>query len=273
MTESPIRLLLSDVDGTLVTTDKVLTPETVRAVTQLRDHDVMFSITSARPPRGFSMFVDPLGLAVPLGAFNGGLMVQPDMSPINELPIDSSIVEPILDSLHSSGVSIWVYQNTDWFVLDLDGPHVAHESDVVQFRPTKIKSFDDVRSDVVKIVGVSDDPAVIARGREAVSGFDISATTSQTYYLDVTNPAANKGSVVEFLAQYLSIDVASIATIGDAGNDVAMFQRSGLSIAMGNAPDDIKSEALHVTASHDDNGFASAITDFILPRVSPRRLS
>jgi Cof subfamily protein (haloacid dehalogenase superfamily) len=268
MTDAPIRLLLSDVDGTLITTDKVLTTETVRAVEQLREHDVMFSITSARPPRGFSMFVDPLGLVAPLGAFNGGLMVRPDMSPISELPIDSSIVESVIEALRSSGVSIWVYQNTDWFVLDLDGPHVAHESEVVQFRPTQITSFDDLRSDVVKIVGVSDDPAAIARGLEALHEFDISATTSQTYYLDVTNPDANKGSVVEFLAKFLSIDVASIATIGDAGNDVAMFQRSGLSIAMGNAPDVIKSKALLVTASHDDNGFASAVSEFILPRVS-----
>ncbi|MGA2124489.1 MAG: Cof-type HAD-IIB family hydrolase [Acidimicrobiales bacterium] len=268
MTDTPIRLLLSDVDGTLITTDKVLTPETVRAVAQLREHDVMFSITSARPPRGFSMFVDPLGLAAPLGAFNGGLMVQPDMSPISELPIDSSIVGSVIEALRSSGASIWVYQNTDWFVLDLDGPHVAHESDVVQFRPSQIKNFDGLRSDVVKIVGVSDDPATIARGLEAVREFDISATTSQTYYLDVTSPKANKGSVVEFLAEYFSIDVASIATIGDAGNDVAMFRRSGLSIAMGNAPDDIKSKALYVTASHDDNGFARAVNEFILPHVS-----
>ncbi|MGC2485724.1 MAG: Cof-type HAD-IIB family hydrolase [Acidimicrobiales bacterium] len=268
MTDVPIRLLVSDVDGTLITTDKVLTPETVRAVKELRGHDVMFTITSARPPRGFSMFVEPLDLVAPLGAFNGGLMVNPDMSPISELPVDPSIVAPIIEALRSSGVSIWVYQNTDWFVLDLAGPHVAHESDVVQFAPRVIKSFDQVRDDVVKVVGVSDDLAAIARGREALSGFDVSATLSQTYYLDVTNPKANKGSVIEFLAQHLSIDVASIATIGDAGNDVAMFRRSGLSIAMGNAPDDIKSEALHVTASHDDNGFASAVTEFVLPHVA-----
>jgi Cof subfamily protein (haloacid dehalogenase superfamily) len=267
MTDTPIRLLLSDVDGTLITTKKVLTPETVRAVEQLRERDVMFSITSARPPRGFSMFVDPLKLSAPLGAFNGGLMVHPDMSTISELPVDSSLVAPIIDALASCGLSIWVYQNTDWFVLDIDGPHVARESDVVQFRPTAVASFEDVRDDVVKIVGVSDDAAAIARGRESVSGFNVSATMSQTYYLDVTNPDANKGSVVDFLALYFSIEPASIATIGDAGNDVAMFQRSGLSIAMGNAPDEIKSQALHVTTSNDENGFASAIYDIVLPHV------
>ncbi len=267
MTDAPIRLLLSDVDGTLITTDKVLTLETVRAVEQLYEHDVMFSITSARPPRGFSMFLDPLKLSAPLGAFNGGLMVHPDMSTISELPVDSSLVAPIIEALASSNLSIWVYQNTDWFVLDLDGPHVAHESDVVQFRPTLISNFDDIHDDVVKIVGVSDDGAAIAEGVEAVSGFDVSATLSQTYYLDVTNPKANKGSVVDFLAKYLSIDVASIATIGDAGNDVAMFQHSGLSIAMGNAPDAIKSKALHATKSHDDNGLAYAVENLVLPRA------
>ncbi|HEY1825637.1 MAG TPA: Cof-type HAD-IIB family hydrolase [Acidimicrobiales bacterium] len=267
MTDSPIRLLLSDVDGTLVTSDKTLTAETVRAVAELRAHDVLFTITSARPPRGFAMFVDPLGVTSPLGAFNGGLMVTPMMRAISEYPVDEALVGPVIDALMASGLSVWVYQNTDWFVLDLAGPHVEHESEVVQFRPTQVASFDDIRTDVVKIVGVSDDRHAIERGQEGVGDLDVSATTSQTYYLDITNPRANKGSVVEFLASQLSIDTASIAAIGDAGNDVAMFQKAGLSIAMGNADDAIKARADHVTKSHDDNGLAHAIESLILPRA------
>ena len=124
-----------------------------------------------------------------------------------------------------------------------------------------------MRRDVVKIVGVSDDPAAIAQGQSALRDFDVSATTSQTYYLDVTNPQANKGSVVEFLAAHFSIETNSIATIGDAGNDVAMFERSGLSIAMGNASSDVKAKASKETKSHDDNGFAYAVEHLILPRA------
>jgi len=267
VSDTPLRLVLSDVDGTLINSKKELTDETIRAVRALEDRNVLFTLTSARPPRGFAMFLDPLDLTAPLGAFNGGLIVNRDMTPLHELAMDEDVVGPIIEALAVSEMSVWVYQGTEWFVLDLDGPHVAHEGDVVQFRPTQIASFDDLRRDVVKIVGVSDDPTAIANGQAALRDFDISATTSQTYYLDVTNSSANKGSVVEFLAQHFSIATSSIATIGDASNDVAMFGRSGLSIAMGNASSDVKAKALLETKSHDENGFAYAIENFILPRA------
>jgi Cof subfamily protein (haloacid dehalogenase superfamily) len=267
VSDTPIRLVLSDVDGTLINSNKELTAETIRAVRTLEDRGILFTLTSARPPRGFAMFLEPLDLTAPLGAFNGGLFVNRDMSPIHELAVDEDLVGPIIEALTASDLSVWVYQGTNWFVLDLDGPHVAHESDVVQFRPSQVESFDDMGRDVVKIVGVSDDPTAIAKGQIALRDFDISATTSQTYYLDVTNPQANKGSVVEFLAAHFSIETDSIATIGDAGNDVAMFERSGLSIAMGNASRDVKAKALQETKSHDDNGFAYAVEHLILPRT------
>lgn len=267
MSDAPIRLVLSDVDGTLINSEKKLTEETIHAVRALEDRGILFTLTSARPPRGFAMFLQPLDLTAPLGAFNGGLFVDRDMSPLHELAVDEQLVGPIIETLSSSDLSVWVYQGTEWFVLDQEGPHVARESRVVQFLPTQVASFDDLRRDVVKIVGVSDDPSAIARGQRALRDVAVSATTSQTYYLDVTNPGANKGSVVEFLARHFSIETNSIATIGDAGNDVAMFERSGLSIAMGNASRDVKAKALMETETHDDNGFSYAVEHLILPRA------
>jgi Cof subfamily protein (haloacid dehalogenase superfamily) len=267
VSDTAIRLLLCDIDGTLVTSQKELTGETIRAVRALEESNVIFTLTSARPPCGFAMFVEPLNLTAPLGAFNGGLLVDRDLSPIHELAIDADLVSPIIDALSTSGLFVWVYQGNEWFVRDLHGPHVARESEVVQFHPVKVANFDDVRENVVKIVGVSDDPMEITKGQSAIRDFDISGTTSQTYYLDVTNHGATKGSVVEFLAQHFSIETSSIATIGDAANDVAMFERSGLSIAMGNASHGVKSSAQLETKSNDDNGLSYAIERFILPRA------
>lgn len=264
MSDTPVRLLISDVDGTLVTKDKQLTEEAVRARRLLAEHDILFTITSSRPPRGLSMYVDPLDISVPLGAFNGGLMVDRDVRPLHEVPIEESVIGPIIGALEENDVSIWVYQGTDWFVLDLNGPHVERESFVVQFKPTEVQSFDDIRSDVIKIVGVSDDEGAIASAQRALDVYEISATTSQSYYLDITDWRANKGSVVDFLSNHLSIERSAIATIGDMTNDVPMFERSGLSIAMGNATDAVKAKASHVTRSNDDNGFAYAIERYVL---------
>lgn len=263
----PIRLVLSDVDGTLVTPEKELTAETISAVRQLNDAGILFAVTSGRPPKGLRMLIEPLHLTTPLGGFNGGLMTDEQLDILQELIVDDSVVGPIIELLDSRGLSVWVYQGTDWFVLDLDGPHVAHESDVCQFGPSQLESFAGVRGDIVKIVGVSDDPAVMANATAELNekfAADVSATNSQTYYLDVTHHDANKGKVVAFLARQYGLDRSEIATIGDMANDILMFEKSGLSIAMGNASDDVKDKASFSTESNHDNGFALAIEKYIL---------
>ena len=97
-------------------------------------------------------------------------------------------------------------------------------------------------------------------------GAAVSASRSQTYYLDVTHPDANKGNVVAWLSTFLDIPLEHIATIGDGPNDILMFSRSGLSIAMGNASPEVKAEAMAVTSSNDEDGFARAVETHILSK-------
>lgn len=270
MSAPPIRLLLSDVDGTLVTSEKALTERSIEAVHKLHDAGVLFAVTSGRPPRGMEMLVAPLGLSTPVAAFNGGLLVQPDMSVIEERAIPGELVAPTLALLESFALSIWVYRGADWYLRDLDGPHVERESSTVRFAPTLVESFDGIVEDVAKIVGVSDDHDAVARAAVAAGerfGDHVSASCSQPYYLDVTHPEANKGSVVRYLAARYEIPTEAIATIGDMPNDVLMFAHSGLSIAMGNAGREVQRAARRVTASNDEDGFAAAVERFILGGV------
>ena len=232
-----IRLLLSDVDGTLVDTQKELTTRTIAAVHALHDAGIHFAVTSGRPPRGMSMLVEPLALSTPIAAFNGGLVVEPDLEVVEERVVRRDLVAPTIELIESFGLSVWVYRGADWLVLDPDGPHVDREAHTVQFEPTVVASFEGV-DEVAKVVGVSDDYATVAAAANAVRekfGDDVSASRSQPYYLDVTHPDANKGYVVRFLSERYGIPAAEIATIGDGPNDVLMFAPSGMSIAMGNA--------------------------------------
>jgi len=265
-----IRLLLSDVDGTLVTKDKTLTQRSIDAVHALHDAGIHFAVTSGRPPRGMSMLVEPLALRTPLSAFNGGLVVDPDMTVVEERLIPDKLVPRSIELLESHALDVWVYQGADWLVRDLDAPHVARDSHAVQFVPTVVESFDRDLSGVAKIVGVSDDyDAVVAAGTAANEelGEHVSASRSQPYYLDVTHPQANKGAVVKFLSAKYGIPAEEIATIGDMPNDVLMFAHSGLSIAMGNADREVQRAARRVTTSNDEDGFANAVERFVL--VSP----
>lgn len=152
-----------------------------------------------------------------------------------------------------------------------DAPHVDREEWTVKFPPMVVSSFEGLLDHVVKITGVSDDLDAVARceadvRREAgMSGVGaVSAARSQPYYLDVTHPNANKGTVVRWLSKFLSIPPEQIATIGDMPNDVLMFQQSGLSIAMGNASDEVQHAAHYVTTSYEDEGFANAVERYIL---------
>jgi hypothetical protein len=258
---------LSDVDGTLVTSEKRLTDETLRAVQRLGEEGILFAITSGRPPRGLAMLIEPLELTTPIAAFNGGLIVDKELSTLEELSIKDEFVGSIIEILSANDLSVWVYQRTDWFVLDLNGLHVAHEAMICQFSPTEVATFDDVRGNIIKVVGVSDDPEVVARGIAALNKMlanDVSATSSQSYYVDVTHRDANKGSVVAYLTKNYTIDPSEIAVIGDMTNDVLMFARAGLSFAVANAPLDVQKVATHVTSSNNDNGFATAMDQYIL---------
>jgi len=271
MAEAPIAVVLADVDGTLVTQEKVLTERAVNAVKSLREHGIQCAVTSGRPPRGMAMLIEPLGLTTPISAFNGGVIVRPDMSVIEQKTIPQRLVAPAIELLLAHGLDAWLYSGADWLVRDPDAPHVHHEARTVQFAPTVVASFDGVE-DVAKIVGVSDDLKLVASATAAARerfGDHVSAAQSQPYYLDITHPQANKGEVVSYLSHALGIPAEQFATIGDMPNDVLMFARSGLSIAMGNASAEVQRAARRVTASNEDEGFAKAIERFVLSQTGP----
>jgi Cof subfamily protein (haloacid dehalogenase superfamily) len=264
---SVIRLLLADVDGTLVTPDKVLTDRAVEAVRRLGQAGILFALTSGRPPRGMEMLIEPLDVTTPIAAFNGGLLVDRDMSVIEQRVLPEEIVRPIAELIGSFGLDVWVYRGADWFVPDPNGSHVARESATVRFGPKVMTGLDGLTSDVAKLVGVSDDLDAVARASSAAHdrfGDHVSAARSQPYYLDVTHPDANKGAVARYLSAKYAIPPDAIATIGDMPNDVLMFAHSGLSIAMGNASLEVQRSARRVTTANTDEGFANAVDRFIL---------
>jgi Cof subfamily protein (haloacid dehalogenase superfamily) len=266
-TSREVRLVVADVDGTLLTPGKVLTPRARAAVQAVIEAGIAFTITSGRPPLGMKLLIDALPLKHPISAFNGGLFVRPDLSVMCARRIPFQVVPPVIDTLTRGGLDVWIYTDTDWRVTWRHGPHVDREEWTVKFPPKVVPAFSDALDRVIKIVGVSDDAGAMARCAERVQrifGQQLSAALSQPYYLDVTHPNANKGEVISVLSELLAIPTEHIATIGDMPNDVLMFERSGTSIAMANANADVQRAAMFVTSSNTEEGFAHAIERFIL---------
>jgi Cof subfamily protein (haloacid dehalogenase superfamily) len=266
--QSTVKLMLADVDGTLVTQDKVLTDKAIAAVRDLHEAGVLFAITSGRPPRGMAMLIEPLDLQTPIAAFNGGVLVNRDMSVIEQRVLPDDLVVPLADMMSSFGLDVWLYSGADWYVPRADGPHVARETWTVKFEPKIMRDgVNGLTDSVAKLVGVSDDTDAVNRATVAVHdkfGDHVTAATSQPYYLDVTHPQANKGAVAQYLAARYNLQPQDIATIGDMPNDVLMFAHSGLSIAMGNASSEVKRAARRVTTSNQEEGFANAVQRFVL---------
>jgi Cof subfamily protein (haloacid dehalogenase superfamily) len=270
-----IRLFLADVDGALVTKDKVLTEAAQAAVRELDQAGVAFAITSGRPPRGMSMLIEPLGLRTAIAGFNGGVVVNPDLSVIESHTLDPAAAEQALKLILDKGLDAWVYTEKEWLIRDKEAPHVARETWTVKFDANVVASFTSAHlAHAVKIVGISDDLDLVAACEKAAQttlGERASAARSQPYYLDVTHPQANKGTVVMTLSKLLNIPPEQIATMGDMPNDVLMFRKSGFSIAMGNASDEVKAQANVVTDSNENEGFAKAVKKLVLPPTSARQ--
>src|SRR5450631_4291411 len=257
-----IALVVSDVDGTLVTRDKTLTDAAKAAVRRLHESGIGFTITSSRPTVGMRFLIEPLEITLPIGAFNGSSIVDPKLNPIEQHLIPAAAAQRSLAVLNEFGVDIWLFTNELWLTRNPDGEYVPHEKRAIRADPTIVADFSPYLSAACKIVGASSDAALLQRCELAMQqavGKEATAVRSQSYYLDVTPPGCDKGTFVQAMAKRLSISTDAVATIGDMQNDLAMFRKSGRSIAMGNSTDDIKKVATRVTTSNEDEGFAGAV--------------
>jgi Cof subfamily protein (haloacid dehalogenase superfamily) len=262
-----ISLVLADVDGTLVTQEKILTGRARAAVWYVRERGIRFAITSGRPPRGMQMINEALNLDTPIAGFNGGVFIEPDGKVISSKTIPRHAAEEAIALIGKHNLVAWLYTAEDWYVPDPNGAHVARETWTVKFEAKVAGPFTPFLDHAVKIVGVSDDLAAVASCeadcQRALQGH-VSAARSQPYYLDVTHPEATKGGVVDFLSHRYGIPENEIATLGDMPNDVLMFRKSGLSIAMGNSSKEVQEQATYVSTPNEQEGFALGVEKYIL---------
>ena len=266
----PIRLVVSDVDGTLVRHDKTLAVETIAAVTALRRHGIRFGLVSSRPPTGLDVLVEPLGVDTPRAGFNGGLILDPQNRVVAELTIPEAACRAAVAHLQANGVDTWVFADGRWYATSDEGHYVPREKQSIHQNPHLVPDFAPHLGRVHKVMGASPDFALMGRMEaevRATLGPDASVHRSQSYYLDITHPDANKGFAAASLARLLGIDVAEMCCLGDMPNDVPMFEVAGLSVCMGNAPEAVQKLATEVTGSNDDTGWSDAIERFVLPRA------
>ena len=239
----PPRPVVSGRGRTLVDPDKALRAATIAAVRRLEAAGIGFTIISARPRSGLGWLADELAIDAPIGAFNGGTVFRRDGSIDAQFRVPVEVVKDALAMAAESPVAIWVFADDRWDASSGEGTHVEHERKASAQEPVVTQDFAALVDKVDKITLVSDDADLLRGLHERTNEAHGEAATiaqSQTYYLDVTALAANKGDGVATLAKAFGVPLEQVAVLGDQANDLPMLRRAGLPIVMANAPDAVR---------------------------------
>ena len=264
----PIRLVVSDIDGTLVNHAKALTPRARAAIAALDARGIGFTVTTARPPVGLRPVYAMLGLKVTAAAINGGAIVDGNFNIIEQKLLPAEVARRAVAFLRGRGIDPWLFTDTHWYIGDPDGDNVGLETRTIAQDPIVVPDFSpDLYGRVLKVIGSCNDHALLARCEtelQAELAGEAIASRSQAYYLDVTHPGAHKGEAVNSLAKAFGVPVSAVLTIGDGTNDIPMLEAAGFGVAMGNGSDAVKAAAKAVTEDCEHDGFAKAIERYVL---------
>ncbi len=267
-----IRLLVTDIDGTLVTGSKQVTPRALRAVHSLREAGIQLALVSSRPAHGMDMLLEPLGIDTPRAGLNGGEIMSPDGRVLAQIALDPDAARRVVESLDEHGVEAWVFADGEWLIrAGHQGAYVEKERRATHLDPVVVQDFEGHYHKIGKIMGSTTDFHLLERveiNLQTMLGDIVNAHRSQQYYLDVTHPDANKGNAALHLARLLGVPADEMACIGDMANDIAMLDIAGLAIAMGNGTVEVKEAAHYTTETNEQEGWALAVEQLILPRAS-----
>jgi hypothetical protein len=264
-----IRLLVCDLDGTLLRDDKSISAENRRAVKQAWQHGIQVVLATGRPPVGAR---DALAALAPaagryLITYNGAL--------IQDLTDDVILAEHVLTRSDYDRIAAFAAAN-DLFCYAFSRdtcltprPHPIIDSErAINGIATAQVDFAQMAADspLIKVM-VTGEPAELERFRHLIPPdwhLDYNIVGSAPILLEFLSPVASKGQAVRALADRLSLDREQVVCIGDAGNDADMLAYAGLGVAMGNATDDIKTLADVITSSNEEHGVARLIEQRLL---------
>lgn len=266
---SLIALVVSDVDGTLITPDHSLTSRAQIAVEELKRQRIGFTLASSRPPQGLQSLVKALGVELPFAPFNGAVIVSSPDRIIHKQVIPVSLINRVYSLSEQCGLNLWVYQESGWYAERRD-KLVDREERTAGFQARVDSNIRRFFEGCPKLT-LAGNPEAVGRCHQKVIkelGTQLEATCSKPRFLDITHKEANKGAVITQLSRILKIPTERIAAIGDGPNDVGMFNRAGISIAMGNAKHEVKRAATFVTNPNTEDGFAKGIERYVLGSVN-----
>ncbi|MEE8413755.1 MAG: Cof-type HAD-IIB family hydrolase [Dehalococcoidales bacterium] len=273
MAEKSYKLLVADIDGTLLNKHGVISDEDTRALARVGELGIPVSLSTGRVVQSSLRLLDSLSLDGYHIFFDGALVYNPKTKQeIYASQIKKELLGQIVDFTHGLGLDIDLYSIADYFV--------ARETWVTDIR----RDFYDLHPVIVELEKILLEEKIIKGAivvssseekakaeeirRQFADRLNFSWTGTPAYpdmdFINIIASGVSKGKALEALASFLEIPLAEVMAIGDGANDISLLSTAGLAIAVGNASDDLKAVADYVTLDVDHNGVAAAINRFLL---------
>ena len=274
MIKQAIRLIISDIDGTILDDQHQVDSKLKDMIPLLSREKIPFVLASARSPLGMEPIARELGLGDnPLACYNGALVIKGDpqaYETIIEHPLDKEEIRSFLELVKAEfpSVSINLYSGKDWIANRLD-KWVQIEAAITGERPmiqNELILVMNAQMSVHKLLLIDEAP-VIQKLHDYLQTLGFPKTSfylSKDNYMEVTAKHVSKEQALYEIAQHYQVPLEQVMTIGDNFNDLPMLRLAGLGVAMGNAPEAVKTEAKAVTKSNNEHGVAEAVEKYVL---------
>lgn len=253
------RAIFSDIDGTMLNREHQISPRTLTAIRSVISRGIPFILVSARSPLAITSFIDTIGNKLPFIAYNGALILDGEMREIYSMPLDDADLRQLEAELESlPHFSLNYYQGEHWYSPAPDNFWTMREGDITKLRASNKPTIQ--LTSVHKILVMGEASRILTLEKHLRLAYPhLGIHRSKDEYLEIVNRAATKAPAIQFMENYLGITAEEIIAFGDNYNDLDMLRYAGYGVAMGNAPEDIKAQVRHVTATNAEDGLAQVL--------------
>ncbi|HTW82457.1 MAG TPA: Cof-type HAD-IIB family hydrolase [Candidatus Sulfotelmatobacter sp.] len=268
MSSTRIRLVALDLDGTLIGEDLVVRPRVAAAVAAAQAAGVAVTIVTGRMFAAAKPFARQLHIAGPIVCYQGAAIYDVATgATLRETPVRSDVTREVLDWAHAHGVHAQCYADDRLYVDEINRFSRRYTA-LARVEPVLVPSLRDAfaQRPTIKIVLV-DEPARADEhlaALHALLGERAYLTRSHPDFVEVVDPAVDKGKALAFVAARLDVPLDATLAVGDSWNDVPLLEAAAVGVAMGSGPPELLGKADHVVADVAHDGVAEAIERYVL---------
>jgi len=257
------KLLVCDMDGTLLNRSSKLSCENVTALKRFVDGGGLFTVATGRMEQSVVSYLDMLPVNVPAIVYNGaGIYDFKQGKLLWQANLDTVVAGPVNQVMEKfPGISVQIYHGGRTYFVSENEYSEAHRIRE-NFEPVRTK-MEEVPEPWFKII-LAWDPPKLADVEEFLKGFDLPfrQVYSEPQFLELLNPYATKGSALKVLMDLIGIDRSSVVTMGDNLNDIELIKEAGTGIAVANAHSGLKAVA-DMCCTDNDNHAVAQVIDWI----------